>query len=151
MTNRVGAIATAIAIAFALFVASPRAQTARALPLEGTYWKAVEVGGKPISLPADRAPFLIFQPEKRLSGSDGCNRMTGSYELKGDAVTFGPLASTRRACLDMGDVDRAFGVALNSARRLRIVGDRLELSDADGKRVAIFRGADQPRAPARSR
>jgi heat shock protein HslJ len=151
MENRIHAIAAMTAVVLAIANVTPRARAPGAMPLEGTYWKAIELGGKPILSPADRAPYLIFQAEKRVSGSDGCNRITGSYELKGAAVTFGQMASTRMACLDIGEVDRAFGVALNSARRLKVVGDRLELSDAAGRRVAIFRAADQPRAPAGSR
>src|SRR5688572_28647168 len=28
-----------------------------------------------------------FQPGNRVSGSDGCNQITGNYELKGDVIT----------------------------------------------------------------
>ena len=74
-----------------------------------------------------------------MSGSDGCNRITGTYELKGDAVTFGQMAGTQMACIDAAaDVERAFREALKSTTRLTVAGDRLELSDAAGKRVAAF-------------
>ena len=52
-------------------------------PLEGTYWKAIEVAGKPTpTQDANREAYLLFQPGGRLSGSDGCNRIVSSYELK---------------------------------------------------------------------
>ena len=32
------------------------------------------------------------------SGTDGCNRMTGTWEQDGTQVAFGPWATTRMAC-----------------------------------------------------
>jgi heat shock protein HslJ len=37
---------------------------------------------------------------KTVSGFSGCNRFSGTYTLDGNAITFGPLASTRMACMD---------------------------------------------------
>ncbi len=31
-------------------------------------------------------------------GDSGCNRFTGTYQVKGDRITIGPLASTEMAC-----------------------------------------------------
>lgn len=107
--------------------------------LVGPYWKAIELAGKPVpTQDAKREAHLIFQPANRVSGSDGCNRFTGSYELKGDAITFGQLAATQMACVDIGEIDRAFGDALKNARKMTVVADRLQLSDANGARVAVF-------------
>ena len=94
----------------------------------------------------------MFEPGGRLSGSDGCNRITGTYQLKGDAVTFGQTAATRMACIDAAaDIERAFRDAVKRAMRLTIAGDRLDLFDAAGTRVASFtagtRAATQPNAP----
>lgn len=145
------AVATTLATTGAVAVGAEQdaANAPGGRTLAGTYWKAIELGGKPITSPPVRKPHLLFKPEGRVSGSDGCNRISGSYELKKDAITFGAVASTRMACTDIGDVDRAFGQAISRARRFRIVGDRLELSDADGKRVAVFRAVDQAHAPNR--
>ncbi len=109
-------------------------------PLQGTYWKAVELAGKPTpSQDPKREAHLQFQAGGRVSGSDGCNRITGTYELKGDAVTFGQMAGTQMACIDAAaEVERAFQEALKGATRLTLVGNRLELSDAAGKRVAAL-------------
>jgi heat shock protein HslJ len=64
--------------------------------------------------------------------------MTGGYQLKGDAVTFGQMAGTQMACMDTADIARAFRDALKTASRLTIAGDSLELFDATGRRVAAF-------------
>lgn len=112
-----------------------------ALPqsLEGRYWKAVELVGKPApAQDARREAHLVFEAAGRVSGSDGCNRMSGGYELKGDAIKFDRMMGTLMGCPNAGDVDRAFREALTSASRASVVGDRLELFDAAGKRVALF-------------
>jgi heat shock protein HslJ len=97
-----------------------------------------------------RSTHLVFQAG-RLSGSDGCNRITGNYQLKGDAVTFGQMAGTRMACIDApAEVERAFRDSLRSATRLTSAGDRLELFDATGNRVGAFTGSAQASAPANS-
>jgi putative lipoprotein len=113
-------------------------------PLAGTNWKAIELAGKPIPAPdANREAQLLFQAGGRLSGSDGCNRVVGSYELNGQRVRFGQLAGTQMACLDTGEVERAFRDALKAAERLTIAGDRLELLDGTGRLVAAFTASAQ--------
>ena len=112
---------------------------AGAKPLEGIYWKAIELAGKPTpQQDANREAHLLFQTGGRLSGSDGCNRITGSYELKGNVVRFGQAVGTQMACINTAESDRAFRDALKSATRWTTVGERLELFDVTGKRVAAF-------------
>ena len=73
-------------------------------PLEGTYWKATELGGKPTpALNANREAHLLFKTGG-VSGSNGCNKITGRYELKGEAVTFSQMAGTQMACIDAGGI-----------------------------------------------
>jgi heat shock protein HslJ len=83
-------------------------------------------------------PQLVLEAGGRVAGSDGCNRIVGSYQLAGDAITFGQLGGTQMACLDAGDTERAFREALSTARRWRIIGDLLELYDASGRRLVRF-------------
>ena len=56
------------------------------------------------------------------------------------------------ACINAAaEVERAFHEAMKSATRLTIASDRLELFDAEGKRVAAFAaGAAQASAPSNS-
>ena len=122
--------------------------SAGARPLEGTYWKAIELAGKPTpARNANREAHLVFQVGGRVSGSDGCNRIVTSYELKGDVVTFGQGTGTQMACINTWEIDRAFRDALKSATRLTIVGDRLELFDVTDKRVAAFTAPAQASLP----
>jgi heat shock protein HslJ len=112
-------------------------------PLESTYWRAVElVGTSTPSQTANREAHLVFQ-SGRVAGSDGCNRVTGTYTLDGDGVTFGQAAATRMACPDTTAIEQAFHAAMKSASRWRITGERLELLDAAGTRVAVFEARAQ--------
>jgi len=112
---------------------------ATASPLEGTYWKAVELGGTaPPTQDPKREAHLLFHPGGHLTGSDGCNQIAGSYELNGDVVKFGEMFGTQMGCITTGDIVGAFHQALRVAARLRVAGDRLELMDASGMRVAVF-------------
>ena len=114
-------------------------------PLEGTYWKATELAGKPTpTQDATREAHLLFQPAGRLSGSDGCNRITGSYQLRGDTVTFGQMAGTLMACINASaEIEGAFREALKSATRLTVVGERLVLFNTAGNRIAVFTAGAQ--------
>lgn len=117
-------------------------------PLQGTYWRATELAGKPLP-PQDpkREAHLLFAAGGSLSGSDECNRIAGRYQLKGAAITFGQGVGTQMACLDAGGSEREFQAALKGATRFTIVGDRLELLDAIGGRLAVFNARAQTPAP----
>ena len=108
-------------------------------PFEGTYWKAVELAGKALSIRGDkREAHLIFQPDGRMTGSDSCNRINGSYKRDGESLMFGEIIATRMACPDTGDTERAFREALKDVNRWRTGGNRLELFDTAGTRRAVF-------------
>jgi len=77
--------------------------------LEDQEWVLTELMGEPVSLPEGQpAPSLHFDPSTgRVSGSDGCNRLMGSYRLfERDRIEFGQLAGTLMACPDMTLPDR---------------------------------------------
>jgi heat shock protein HslJ len=86
---------------------------------------------------------LQFHPQSRVSGSDGCNRITGTYELRADRLTFGQMAGTQKACLKPAGTQGPFRDALKNASRFTIAGDRLELFDATGTRLAAFAAGTQ--------
>jgi copper homeostasis protein (lipoprotein) len=69
-------------------------------PLESTYWNLTRLGDKPVSVAAkQREPhFVLDSKTKRIAGSGGCNRFTGSSQLNGDRLTFGRMAMTFMAC-----------------------------------------------------
>ncbi|MBF4564126.1 META domain-containing protein [Plantibacter sp. VKM Ac-2876] len=47
---------------------------------------------------AQNTPSLVFAEDGKVTGTDGCNRLMGSWTADGDTVEFAPLVSTRMAC-----------------------------------------------------
>jgi heat shock protein HslJ len=114
-------------------------------PLEGTYWKAIELDGHQV--PAQvREIYLLLQQEGRASGSDGCNRVAGLFRTDGTAVRFSDVAVTKMACIDGVDLSAAFYKALKRATRLTATGERLELFDWKDKRIAVFLAVSSPQS-----
>jgi heat shock protein HslJ len=113
-------------------------------PLENTDWTLVSLRGKPVDAgAAQRGPDLLLQSaQRRLAGSGGCNRLSGSYELSGDRLKLGQPASTRAACGRGMEQEHAFVDALGKVARWRIDNQRLALLDEHGSTIAEF----EPRA-----
>ncbi len=44
-------------------------------------------------------PFVQFGAGGEINGSGGCNNFFGTYELNGERLIIGPLASTKKACM----------------------------------------------------
>jgi putative lipoprotein len=109
-------------------------------PLENTYWKLTQLGSAWIAAaPQQREAHFILHPANRsVSGSGGCNRLTGSYELTGNRISFRKVASTMMACVDGMDMELPFLKALGRVNQWTIAGQQLELFDAAGTMLARF-------------
>jgi heat shock protein HslJ len=87
-------------------------------------------------------PVLRFGTDSPVSGSDGCNPLTGRWTVTDGVLRFGPLATTMMAC--PGEIDvvaRAVMAALNAAIAYRIDDGVLVLVDAEGAATARLRPA----------
>ena len=124
-------LATAVAALAGAAVIAGCAAVAPPLPLQGTAWRLVGTE------PGARAAQLLLQDGGRVTGSDGCNRLMGAYDVAGTSLRFGKLAGTRMACPQLGGRDAAFDAALGRVTQWRIDGRRLTLS-ADGAVVLEF-------------
>jgi heat shock protein HslJ len=116
------------------------AGTVASLELVNTYWKLMELDGKPVTVTDNqREPYIVLQADpKQVNGSGGCNRLFGSYETSGSTLTFGGVGSTKMACPSGMDTEVAFLPALGRVARWRITGQQLELSDSTGTPLARF-------------
>jgi heat shock protein HslJ len=103
--------------------------------LEGTAWQLEELNGRPaVAATGGDVPTLAFAAdEPRASGNGGCNQFGGSYTRTRAALQFGPLASTRRACVDeaASRQETAYLQALQSTTRYAIYDDLLVLYAGD--------------------
>lgn len=104
--------------------------------LDGS-WRAEEVGGDSSLVAAH--PILRFTADGRAGGSGGCNTYASPVSIDGDAMTFGRLASTHKACEPaLLDQEQKFFIALAGARSFSIEGAQLTLRDAAGRPLAQF-------------
>ncbi len=108
--------------------------------LTNTYWRPVEIAGKPLTMAADqREPHLMLVPaENKLRGFAGCNQFMGRYEVKENSVRFTGVATTRKFCEGAMDQEQEFLRALEATASFQIVGEALDLYDADSKLLARF-------------
>lgn len=110
-----------------------------------TYWRLVGLNGQDISSPnKEREPHIIFAAENNVSGSDGCNRFKGSYEINGDSLSLGQLVSTRMACADEKAHMQGFTEALAQARSFEVEGKILNLHNDAGEVIAQFSAMPRP-------
>ena len=66
--------------------------------LLGTYWRAVAIDGNPVTVESNkREPHLVFSSEGRVSGSTGCNRLSGTFEQGADSFRFKQMITTKMA------------------------------------------------------
>jgi heat shock protein HslJ len=102
-------------------------------PLEKTEWKLVWLSGTKIEVATpQQVPYIQLDPEShRVSGSGGCNRMTGGYELAGDHLKFSQMAMTRMACMHGSDTEANFAKALDQVTSWKIVKGKLLLVSPD--------------------
>jgi heat shock protein HslJ len=108
------------------------------MPFENTIWNLTHLGTEAVKVTSGtrRASLQFHADAERVSGSAGCNRLSGQYKRKANALSFTPLVTTRMVCPDAMDVESRFLMALGQVARCRILGSRLELYDAKGTLLA---------------
>lgn len=136
------------ALAFVALTAGANAQGASA-GIEGTAWRVEDISGQGV---IDRAQTTIsFDAPGRVSGSTGCNRYTGVATLEGEALRFGQLAVTKRACVPaLMDQEQKFLRAMAAVRGYAVATNGwLQLRGASGE--PLLRGVAMPKdAPDKS-
>lgn len=105
--------------------------------LAHTRWQLTALGGETLDATREQQPYLTLDGDGKVHGNAGCNGLNGSYEQKGESLTFGPLATTRKACPDM-EGEQAFLQALKAVSGFRIDGELLTLFDDDNQPLAGF-------------
>ncbi len=73
-------------------------------------------------------PSLALWEDGRVSGSDGCNRLMGTWHREGERIVFGPLASTMMYC-------QGVDTWLSQAASAREEPGQLVISNADGVQI----------------
>ena len=97
--------------------------------LQNTYWKLIELDGKPVKTPAHsrEAHIILSTAGSSTHGHAGCNNFFGSYTSTADTLAFSALGSTMKACPEGMDTEQAFLQALGETTRYEISGQFLTL------------------------
>jgi heat shock protein HslJ len=101
-------------------------------------WLAEDIGGAGVI--DNLQSTLQLSEDGSVSGTGGCNNFAGKAILAGDAISFGPLAATRMACVPaVNDQEAKFFDALSKTQSWRIdATGKLELFDSAGTRLALM-------------
>ena len=95
------------------------------------HWNLTEIEAQSFNISSGSIPHLLFFPGKinMVSGSTGCNKLKGSFELSNvNLIKFSPLATTKMACI--GDnIESKYLAALSKADNWRIINDQLLLNN----------------------
>jgi heat shock protein HslJ len=77
---------------------------------------------------------LIFGPAKQLSGNDGCNQYSGTYDTNGNQITIGPLVTTMMACApEVMQQESTYMIALQSATSFEQSAQQLIITHPAGR------------------
>jgi heat shock protein HslJ len=106
-----------------------------AVTLEGSAWNVTSYNnGKQatVSPIVDSTITLVFGADGTVSGNATCNTYNGSFTVDGDALTIGPLATTRMACAtdELNAQEAQYVAALQNAATWEIVNGDLWIRDA---------------------
>lgn len=94
-------------------------------------WVVREVNGTPVQLSGtNRDAHLNFSPaDKRFTGSGGCNRISGTYEITTSGrIDFSDPTRTRMACDDIAFEDNFLNL-LERVDRFTVENNRMYLKD----------------------
>ena len=140
--RRRGALAVMLAVAGAAALSACGSGISLDEPIESRVWRLTRLGSQPVAAGNDpqRDPQIRFDGT-RVSGSGGCNRVSGGYQRDGHTLRIGPLVATRMACLDAerGMLESAFVDALQATAGYSLLGGtQLTLLDAGGRTLAVL-------------
>lgn len=97
----------------------PAQTTASPPKLTGTQWTLEDLAGKPVIV--NSRATLNFPEEGKVAGNGSCNQFTGSVDVSGKTIKFGPLAATRMMCdPDASNQESEYLKALAAAEKYEI-------------------------------
>lgn len=117
----------------------PNTQANSVAVLQSKAWVLNYIGATEwVASPHAQRPHLTFSADQRVAGSDGCNRLTGTYLVKKDSLVLSPLAATKMLCPDPNNTAQQFTDALNQVSHFQAYQHTLRLMDQYGNVVLQF-------------
>lgn len=112
--------------------------------LEGITWVLTAINeNRPIA----ETKLTIKFEDGQVSGTTGCNHYGGSYQIKGDAITFSDLESTEMACMEPEGVmeqERVYLDQLGTTQRFEMIDDVLVIFTGPGQKLIFVMQQDTP-------
>ncbi len=103
----------------------------------GATWLAEDIKGQGVI--DNLQTTLEVSRDGAVSGLAGCNRFNGAPTIDGQAISFGPLAVTRMACLPAVDAQEdRFLEALSQTHSYRFEGSFLLFLNPEGEEMIRF-------------
>ncbi len=126
-----------------LFIGCAKQETQKTINIDNEisnkYWKLTQIENNTISVyPKQREAHIILN-EQRISGSDGCNRIMGSYTINENKLIFSKVASTMRACPQGMQQAYKFKNNLEKAQKFKVNNDKLSIFDKDSNKILEFK------------
>jgi heat shock protein HslJ len=105
---------------------------AAASSLEGSAWRLTQIAGtEPAGLATLTRAVTVQFEAGQVRGFSGCNTFSGGYEVEGDRLKLGQLASTMMACPEPGSsVEHAFQQAFAGTLEFGVDGGWLRVGDS---------------------
>jgi len=106
---------------------------APAHPLQETVWRLSSIKGVAAQEAVlGQAAHIRLRKGGRLTGTTGCNRLQGTWQLSDNKLSLSRMSSTRAYCRDaMAQQERALMEVLRESKQYRQVGHQLELLQGD--------------------
>jgi len=111
--------------------------------LTGVTWRVQQYGdgaGGLTSVVAGTQITMVFGDDGTVSGDTGCNSYRGPHQIGATTLTFGPLITTRRACVDeaANAQEHLFLASMEAAATYQRVGDRMTVFDASAQPLLVL-------------
>lgn len=108
-------------------------------PLDNTNWELVAIGKH---RPIEGSYISISFEGGQASGSSGCNRYGGGYQVNGEEITFDAMYMTEMACAnaDMMDQEFEYMQNLGNAQRFEILDGQLLVYWSDHEALTFVPG-----------
>lgn len=109
-----------------------------------TYWKLMKLDGQDAKLgAAEKEVFIQFASDGNAAhGFSGCNSFKGGFDIDQGKLTMGPVAATRKMCMDGMDQEQAFLSAMGQFASYSVQGEALTVKNNQGEVIATFESRD---------
>jgi heat shock protein HslJ len=107
------------------------------IDLDGSAWFLTAIDNDTAII--GNPPSLEFEGDM-VSGNASCNIYSGSYQIKGDAISFGPLVRTEMYCMEpegVMDQEQTYLGILETAQRFELVEDILTIYSVSGRTLTF--------------